>query len=477
MAQAVLDYYACEMALHYSQGMTGGAESRGTPQTFACRAETDYISWLWFGDAPRPVDRTFFKNDTYKPPLQAVHAATSRYRPPREAVFLAKKEFSEPAWHENSKPAYLLDRPGYIRHFQYTDPDFTLGSACYPYGAFASSVYKNVTWKLVSRVPFDSAANPMMVTGGGMFYEDLQGKMRNPWLQVVQHKNILVQLNQMPVDAAAIVKEIRAIFTEWERQWQEDFALRFSPGDDRITSVGNPVHFQSGGRTGDEGNGCYIALPDGAEVLQKDRAAFVNLGKTFLAVRSVAGSAPLIDRGSCIMDRSTLGTMNGLVMEAVPARDFKDFNDFIRACAGSTMLGHDAAKAPYRIRYISLGGDTLDISYSTSGTFTEPVYDWGFGPGEQLVIHTSPPFLQPEWPSGEGHGRIPEWKVNGMTRPDKPLHDVKLEGASLPGKPLPPVYDGPYFRVEDGVLEVHDNKTVYSVDYSGEQPQFFTRPL
>jgi hypothetical protein len=101
----------------------------------------------------------------------------------------------------------------------------------------------------------------------------------------------------------------------------------------------------------------------------------------------------------------------------------------------------------------------IQIRYGLNGTFNEPVYDWGYGPLQPLVIPASPPFRQPEWPSGEGHGRIPVWKVNGIP--------VDLEARW-------PVYDGPDLTVGTGILELRNPEgDTYRVDYTGSLPVFY----
>ncbi|NJK98936.1 MAG: hypothetical protein HC905_32095 [Bacteroidales bacterium] len=210
MARAVLDYYASELALHYTQGMTGGAESRGEPSVKGCDKETDILSWLWFGNASFNVEDELKKNKNNKNPLQVVHAATSSYFPPKQIVDLASNKYKG-SFYCNSKPAYLLDNPSIYKNFS-MPVKFTLGSACYPYGAFASSTYKNVTWKMIAKVDDEEMKHPQMITGGGLYYSDRKGRMRNPWLQTVQYKNILIQLNKMPVNAGEIVDSIKKTF-------------------------------------------------------------------------------------------------------------------------------------------------------------------------------------------------------------------------------------------------------------------------
>ncbi len=458
MARAVLDYYASEVALHHLQGMTAGAESRGAPSVFSCRNETDYLAWLWFGDAPGKVDADFFRDDRYNPPLPVVHAATSRYRPPHIAVKLARKELTAAAWYRNSKGTYLLDHPSYIKHFLFTDSVYALGAACYPYGAFASSTWKNTTWKLVSRVEPGKGRAAQMITGGGLFYPDLEGKVRNPWLQVIQHRNILIQLNRMPVDAPEIVTGVEQLFREWKAKWESDFILRFSAGDEKITSVGNPVKFQRGGRTSAEGNGCYIWFPAADSHLIRDRVLFLELEQCYVAVRSLHLTTPQVVDGCRAFDRAPAGQLSGLILEADRSGRYTSFENFVGVYLDRTSLTRDFIRQDSLV-YTGLEGTVIQARYGHSGSFSEPIYDWGFGPDQPQVIPTSPPYLQPSWPAGEGHGRLAMWYVNGIPE--------DLEAGW-------PVYGGPDLTVENGILELRDlNNNTYRVDYTRPIPMFF----
>jgi hypothetical protein len=75
-----------------------------------------------------------------------------------------------------------------------------------------------------------------------------------------------------------------------------------------------------------------------------------------------------------------------------------------------------------------------------------------------MIIHTSPPYTQPDWPSGEGHGRVATWSINGE------IVDLSTEWA---------VYEGPHFHVTDGRLILDDSLgNRYEVDFTGEVPVF-----
>ncbi len=457
MARAVLDYYAVEIALHYTQGMTGGSESRGAPTTKACHTETDYLAWLWYNDSPKPIDKNFFNDKKNKHPLQVVHAATSNYRPPEIARPLAMKRIHVPAFYKNSKPSYLLAKASYIKQHFYISHNFTLGTAYYPYGAFTTAAYKNVTWKLVSRVDSGQGKNPDLVTGGGTFYPDRQGKVRNPWLQTVQHKNVLIQMNNMPKNAGEIYEQIEDTIKVWAQRWKRDFIKRYGRDDEKIRNKHlYPVKFMESGNTSKKGNGCYLFIHTPRNIKLKDKMLFVELEKSFLAIRSF-NSVPQLE-GNLIMDFAPPGLTAGIVMETGDSGNFGNFQHFIDSVMKKSSLDLTALKNEHSIVYQSVSGDVIEATYGISGSFTEPLYDWGYGPETPQLIQSVPPFQQPEWPSGKGHERLATWAVNGKT--------VNLQKHW-------PVYSGPAFSLNNSVLQLRDeNENVYCVDYSGYLPVF-----
>ncbi|MCU0336163.1 MAG: hypothetical protein MUF62_14175, partial [Chitinophagaceae bacterium] len=89
-ARAVLDYYAAETALHYTQGMCGGADMRGQNCVRSFQGSYAYFGWLWYGDSPVPLSAsTLDQGVNTNEIIQAVHGAMSSYRPPLAAAQLA----------------------------------------------------------------------------------------------------------------------------------------------------------------------------------------------------------------------------------------------------------------------------------------------------------------------------------------------------------------------------------------------------
>lgn len=416
LAKAMLDYYACELAIHHFEGMTSGAESRGAPSDLSLDHETEWLSWLWFGDVSASRLKNLFPDNKSKIPLQAVHAATSTYLPDEAILKLAGIKNRREDWYVGSKPSYLLSSKAYIPHYLFNHPSFSLGSASYPYGAFSSAAYKNTTWKLISSTA-PGKPHPQMVTGGGMYYSDRKGMMRDPYLQTAQYRNTLVMLYRLPVNYREIHEQIRDTFQLWKKRWERDFIQRFSATDDKILSVGNPVQFQDVNDLSATRNGCYIRLPEGVRDTLINQVLFVDLDYTWLAIRSLNQSGPQLEEGRLVTDYGPPGQLTGLILEVCPKEGRKDFFSYIFEYLESSKLtlNHETGGITYRNKE----RDELKMSYTIPGRFTEPIYDWGYGPQVASYIQTSPPWIQPLWPEGEGFGRIPKFSVNGKKMPGR----------------------------------------------------------
>lgn len=450
MARAVLDYYAAESALHYSWGAYGGSEKRGRGVRDEYSSATEYLGWLWFGNQSDslPFTRT---GGEY---IQSMHAVTSNYFPNKAIVRLAKKQFDKPSWTTGSKPSYLFEEQSFVRQFYYVHNNFTLGTAVSPYGGWTGSTYQIVNWKLVSRTDDD---HPVMVSGNGRFHEVWSGGTANPWTQFAQHKNVLAQVTRTPSNAGELIRKVSSIVDQWKLDWQRDFSLRF-PGDDKpnvVNFAGNII----------AENKSFINLPGSANLVFHDDACFTDLGNVYLAIYYLSNGSevtdqPLyLDNRKILVDQAEPGNACGFILEVADASEHNGFDDFVATCLSERRIDRSALSETYQVGYVSVTGDSLSVTFNTDGCFTEATYDWGYGPVEQQVVTFAAEWKQPEWPCGEGYGKIPEWSVNGSR--------VQLEG-------LWPVYDGPQLRLNEGILSVEIDHLLYRIDYSGTGPQFLS---
>jgi hypothetical protein len=456
-ARAVLDYYAVELALHYTQGTTGGAEMRGSSAYRSVRTDTDYLSWLWYGDSPRKI--SFEGNQ----PIFSMYAATSGYKPPTIAKKLASKENKMPAMYYGSKPSYLFKHSSYIKQTFYVDKQYTVGAAYVPYGGWSGGDWQIVSWKLLGRVTpeeHNTSKNVDFISGGGMYYQD-RGLHRKPFDQLAHHENVVVQLSKVPVNAPAIKALIEPMFSDWQAKWKADFIKRFPTESWKINQ--QHVNFQSQDVSQNHSFISIYKKDKNIRSEQKENVLFVQLENVFLAIRSVHQQQPSLPEATGdfykITDVASPGVLSGFVLEAGNREDFSSFEDYKKQVLEKTSLDKSQAATANKLMYKNLKGDMLEVAYTEEGTFTEPIYDWGYGVTDPMVIITSPPFVQPQWPGGKGHGKLAKWTVNG-------------EKVAL--KDDWPVYEGPHVVLENSklILSHPDAGKSYTVDYSGAYPKF-----
>jgi hypothetical protein len=153
-----------------------------------------------------------------------------------------------------------------------------------------------------------------------------------------------------------------------------------------------------------------------------------------------------------LINQAPPGRMCGFIMEVVPIDRYHSHKELINAWNEKprTLINGNL------VVYHNLNGDILEFRYGETGVFTEALYDWGYGVTEQQVLPKSPPFLQPRWPSGEGFGRIPDFKVNGK---------------SIQKNHPNAVYQGPLFSLQNSVLMIRDASGTYQVDYTEKVPE------
>ncbi|MCU0396067.1 MAG: hypothetical protein MUF29_09155 [Chitinophagaceae bacterium] len=465
-ARAVLDYYSSEMALHYVQAMSGGSDLRGQNCTRSFAGSYAYLAWLWFGDSPAPVtaDGLAFERGNNEM-IQSVHAATSTYRPPALAMALARQKFETPSSFVGSKPAYLLDRQGYIKQTLYASKSFLLGAGYFPYGGWGSGNNQVVSWKLIARVDSGAGKSAQYVSGIGIQNpRDRRyagGNKRSPYDQLVHHENVLIQLTRLPKHAAQQKDSIKNLFNMWRQRWAADFSKRFPSDTGKLSH--NPIYINDLDVSVNRSAIC-VANHGFLKEITEEGILFLELEQVFLAIRSVRGDVPKPlqdDEGGEMLFttvQAPAGEVCGLILEVAERKGYPGFDEFRQSYKAKTKLDNSRLTASMRLTYTSVKGDQITVQYQPDGTFTEPMFDFGYGVTQPAVILQSKTWQQPAWPSGEGHGRLARWWVNGL--------EVDMETYW-------PVYSGPGLFIGKGRLQLTGRgKEEYQVDFTGRIPVF-----
>jgi len=444
-ARAVLDYYAANLALKYTQGVMGGPESRaGTQFRGLPRSATDYLAWLWFGNAPDGEREGFFKPSEY---IQAVHAATSTYTPPPGLMPLAAKEIPVPALYRNHKPDYLLLQKAESREVFLIEDTYTLGTVETPHGGWLNTAYGVINWKLVMMSP-DGLPGVMVGNGGMRSLEHARG--RNPFDQFLQHRNVVVQMTRVPENAEAIREEVNRVFQEYRDKAQQDFAARWG----REHQFSNDHMGMSGSSNFENAGTSLLYLPETTTIDIRAEKAVGRYADTAFLLQTLSGR-PIERDGLRLIDRAGRGEMCGFVIEVINAPGSTGISSYHNAMTSLNRAGDT-------FFYQTQNGDLMEFRYNTSGSWQEMIYDWGYGVREQRVGFNTSDWEQPQWPSGEGHGRLAELVVNGQP----PV---------FPGAET--VISGPQLSLHNRVLVIRgpDGTPTYTVDYRNRLP-VFTQP-
>lgn len=447
-AKAVLDFYATELALHYSWGITGGASMRGSGAGLSRYNASNYLGWLWFGStAGFPFG---FSGSQF---IQMMHPLTSSYYPADEIILIGKKQFELPSYYKTSRPSYLLEKPSFVKQFFFITDEFTLGSAVSPYGGWTGSTWQMVNWRLVIRSKNEGV--PYEVGGNGRFYNEWSGKTTNPFTQVLQHENVLIQITKTPENVDSIVETMQVKVDQWAEDWEKDFKKRFP--HDRHKNEQGVVNF------GDKllmENSSYITLPGDAKVEKKDSLYLVQLNNVILLiipVQSVTGVQKIEIKNQprfILMDQAPLGQACGFIIELlekeqITQQQLSNLTNVRLLCNMDLKTGS--------VNYRSMTGNEIHAEYRENGIFQEATVDWGYGAEEPKIMMTYPDFRQPNWPSGAGYGRVPFLKVNGK--------EVDFDEYW-------PLYDGEEVDMKNKILQISVNDKKYTVRFNEEIPAF-----
>ncbi|MGF1492026.1 MAG: hypothetical protein ACFBSC_06125 [Microcoleaceae cyanobacterium] len=198
-AQALLDWFAINMALRLSWGTAGGAESRGFDRN-TWDSGLAAVAWQWWGTGKTTEELKFAETMDAKHARLALPATLSSYRPPTGLQKLALKQVPLPFEARMSHPAYYsYDADNQLRETFYSTADYSLGTLLEPsrsYQVQGTIRAQYATYKLVVRDL--EGLNNSVVSLGGTYHTPL-ATGRSPTDQLVQKRSAVIfqsRLNQ-----------------------------------------------------------------------------------------------------------------------------------------------------------------------------------------------------------------------------------------------------------------------------------------
>ncbi len=82
-----------------------------------------------------------------------------------------------------------------------------------------------------------SSEPPVEINGNGVFWENYDGKTRDPWTQYFQHKNTLFQVTCLPKNAEKLYRQVENLSVQWNERWEADFKKRFPKEEDGKSTI------------------------------------------------------------------------------------------------------------------------------------------------------------------------------------------------------------------------------------------------
>ncbi|MGQ8336892.1 hypothetical protein ACUNWD_10105 [Sunxiuqinia sp. A32] len=440
-ARAVLDYYAAEMALHYSYGLVGGAELMGTSPARQKETALYFLNWLWFSTD----SEVNFSGNNY---IQLLYAATSAYRPPKVLVDYVRQKPVNPEWYLNSKPAYLLDQPSFNKEYYYRTKNYTLGSLISTYGGWTKMGSEIVNWKLI----VNNQDTISEVRGNGAFWGNSDGLGKDPWTQWGQYENILIQLTKVPVTAKELHEEISKMSEGWDRKWKRDFKKRFPTDRTKNSLLNNPKNREID-------NISYVYFPKDLRIKEENGIWFIDFGVVYMSIVGIPAyqnTNLASSRNQNVLSvKNDPGKVCGFALELHDSDEFENFEAYQSKFIREHIMYLDPETQ--LLTYESFGGGHIEMLFQDVGFFQEPIVNWGYGIDEPKVLQHLAPFEQPQWPVKGGTGTLPVF-IAGNTRYN---YDERW-----------PVFSGPVINLDHSILTISFGGNTYLVDYSNQVPVF-----
>lgn len=401
LAEKVVNAYVEELAVHYSWGVIGGAEMRGkgvVPNNSNWEA-SDYFCCLWFGR-----DNTGDLSISGSGAILAIHPILSDYKPSLEIVEKARKEKVQyPYMIKDTRPSYLYEDTAYVKRSFYVDKNYTLGAFISEYGGYTGACSQIVPWKLVIK---NRTQMPYQIIGNGCYYNEWSGKGRAPYTQWAQYKNILCMLTSVPENVLDLENLVDSTVNEWKRCWRRDYDMRF-PGNYKPNVVNRADR-----KSINLDNSCFVSLPDQPYLL-KDHLLVQPLSEVYVVVRFInkpqVVSLEKWDGRLLWIDKALRGELCGCVVEVIPKES--EIETLYTVLKSKVFLVKNKS-----LVYETYLGDVIEVSMGDTGSFMEPLFDWGYGVVETKALQASPPMVQPEWIQRKGFGKVPSIRIKKSTK-------------------------------------------------------------
>jgi len=335
LAKASLDWLAANMALRYSWGTAGGAESRGYDRGTGDGSGLSAIAWLWWGGIEAPDIP-----DNYA--RVALIPALSSYRPPAALRALARKEVPLPFQLQATHPAYYsYHQAQQFGETFYVTPDYSLGTLIVPdrnYQTQGTINAQYATHKLVIRPLSQPIPNLGTLPSNQPYRPDQQSSPRR--------RNTVITLGGT---------------------FHSPLATGASPGDQYLQSQGT-VLYQLRLNSKDLAAGVppasHLVLPLQVPLPRRYGAWYIwQIEGVWLVGRSWGDSSLTQTKQGHYQIWEAQGNNTAWVTEVVSLKEYPTWTDLI-AALDKTLVEASLWEQAGRLSYHNLAGELLTMIYN-----------------------------------------------------------------------------------------------------------------
>ena len=433
LAKFALDYYFVTYGLKVIDGTIAGAQKRGyLPGSSSSEMET--MLWAFFNNTSRNMDAESV----------TIQQATTKYRPNQIICNIVNKKLKTPFEAKMSRPFYLMDHPHAFAETFYCSDNYAIGNVQM---TIVDNPNQQMVWSLVTK----GEKMPYCFSGGQPIRGSTSG--HSPYTQTLQSKATLILLTaptKIDVAADTLVgpnylkakRDNMWLLPESEQGKNYEVRNRQKYASKELHSVQKPINNSAEEieRFWNESKGSassWFYYPRQFKPIQHDGKFFIEAGEMYIAIIPVSGVGYVVSPSESYINQSNTesqkyfkdysllvfpGEISGYIVETGEKSMYKTLPDFQKAILTKTKIDRSKLEQKLELTYYSLNGDKLKMRYNPSGLRC----------------------------GAEINGKEQDW--NRFTK-----------GA---------VYDSQYLKIKQGIMQVSDGKSGYTVDFRGSLPVY-----
>ena len=433
LAKLALDYYFATYGLKVIDGTIAGAQKRGYLADVMPN-EMENMQWGFFGNTSRNMENT----------VVTIQQATTTYRPNKIIWNITNKKLQLPFEARMSRPFYHMDRAHAFAETYYCSDSYAMGNV-------QMTIVDNPNQQMVWSMVAEGTDGPLCFSGGHPLRGSTSG--HSPYTQTLQSGGTLMLLTaptakvdtdtllapnytqkarpnlwHLPKDEQGLNFEIR------NRQKYGSKPLHeITPP--KVESLKEITEFWQDSK-GSASSWFYF--PKELQPQFIDGIYFFEANRTLLAVLPLTDKHFIVNVNQELVKKlpaksggrffkrygviAFAGQVSGYVIESAEKKNYENLGAFATAVRKKTSLDLSKLKSDYEIHYTTIGGDKVNMSYQPAGLRCKAT-------------------------------------INGVEQ----NWNNHTQGA---------VYDSPYIKVKNGVMEIRDGREGYRVDFTGNLPKW-----